>query len=170
MGKSVTKTVKVPESMAEEWERYVEENPEADSISHLIRQSVELKLQGKLSEPQARSDDGDDVDSGEVLTALRQLQTGMNDLQERMNALERVGESEASYDLRKAVFSFLPEERRSSKYGDWAITCEVLAQKLGADEQAVRDTLDDLAEGTGQVASVTGGPDSETYWFKRGKR
>ncbi|ELZ93284.1 hypothetical protein [Haloferax sulfurifontis] len=170
MGKSVTKTVKVPESMAEEWERYVEENPEADSISHLIRQSVELKLQGKFSEPQTRSDDGDDAAaSGEILTVLRQLQTGINDLEERMNALERVGEAEASYDLRKAVFSFLPEERRSSKYADWAITCEELAQKLGADEPAVQDTLDDLAEETGQVASVSGGPDGETYWFKRGK-
>jgi Arc/MetJ-type ribon-helix-helix transcriptional regulator len=169
MGKSVTKTVKVPESMAEEWERYVEENPEADSISHLIRQSVELRLQGKYSGPQRVVEGSDDADSGEVLTALRQLQTGMNDLQERMNALERVGEAEASYDLQKAVFSFLPEERRSSKYADWAITCEELAQKLGANEGDVQDTLDNLGDGTGQVASVSGGPDGETYWFKRGK-
>lgn len=169
MGELTTKTVKVPSSKAEEWDSYVEDNPEVDSISHLIRLSVERELQGKYEKPQTLSDDSDDAASGEVLTVLRQLQTGMNDLQERMNALERVGEAEASYDLQKAVFSFLPEERRSSKYADWAITCEELAQKLGADEQAVQDTLDNLGDGTGQVASVSGGPDGETYWFKRGK-
>lgn len=169
MGELTTKTVKVPSSKAEEWDSYVEDNPEVDSISHLIRLSVERELQGKYEEPQTLSDDSDDAASGEVLTALRQLQTGINDLEERMNALERVGEAEANYNLRKAVFSFLPEERRSSKYADWAITCEELAQKLGADEPAVQDTLDNLADGTGQVASVSGGPDGETYWFKRGK-
>jgi len=167
MCKSVTKTVKVPESMAEEWERYVEENPEADTISHLIRQSVQLRLQGKYSEPQERSDDTDAA-SGKVLTVLRQLQTGLNDLQERMDALEQVGEAEANYNLRKAAFSFLPTGQ-SMNYSEWAITCEEMAQKLGADEQAVQTALNDLEEETGQVASVTGGPDSETYWFKRGK-
>jgi uncharacterized protein YukE len=167
MGKSVTKTVKVPESMAEEWENYVEENPEADTISHLIRQSVQLRLQGKYSEPQGHSDDADTA-SGEVLTVLRQVQAGMDDLQERMNALEQVGEAEANYNLRKVAFSFLPTGQ-STKYSEWAITCEEMAQKLGADQQAVQAALNDLEEETGQVTSVTGGPDSETYWFKRGK-
>lgn len=169
MGELTTKTVKVPESKAEEWDAHVEENPEVDSISHLIRLSVERELQGKYEEPQTLSTNSDDAAFGEVLTALRQLQTSVGDLQERMGAIERVEEAKANYDLQKAVFSFLPEERRSSKYADWAITCEELAQKLGADEQAVQDTLDDLAEGTGQVLSVSGGPDGETYWFKRGK-
>jgi hypothetical protein len=169
MGNSVTKTVKVPESMAEEWEKYVEENPEADTISHLIRQSVELHLQGKYSEPQTQSEGTANATSGEALTMLRQIQTQINDLGERMNALERVGEAESGYDLRKAIFSLLPEERQSMNYDDWAIKCERLAQKLGADEQDVQYTLNSLEEETGQVVSVTGGPDSETRWFKRGK-
>jgi hypothetical protein len=126
-------------------------------------------LQGKYSEPQVRSDDVDDAASSEVLTVLRQLQTGINDLEDRMNALERVGKAEANYDLRKAIFAFLPEEAQSMNYEEWAITCEKLAQRLGADEQDVQDTLRSLEEVTGQVVSVTGGPDSETRWFKRSK-
>jgi len=169
MGKLTTKTVKVPSSKAEEWDSYVEDNAEVDSISHLIRLSVERELQGKYNEPQTLPDHSADATSSEVLTVLRQLQTGINDLEDRMNALERVGKAEADYDLRKAVFAFLPEEAQSMNYEEWAIKCEKLAQRLGANEQDVQDTLRNLEEVTGQVVSVTGGPDSETRWFKRSK-
>jgi len=169
MGEKTTKTVKVPSLRAEEWDSYVEDNAEVDSISHLIRLSVERELQGRYEEPQMSSEHSGNAASGEVLTVLRQLQTGINDLEERMNALETVGEAEANYNLRKAVFSFLPEERSSMEFEEWAIKCEELAQKLGADEQDVQDTLRNLEEELGQVVSVTGGPDSETRWFKRGR-
>jgi hypothetical protein len=169
MAKLTTKTVKVPSSKAEEWDSYVDHNAEVDSISHLIRLSVERELQGKYNDPQTLPDHSADAASSEVLTVLRQLQTGINDLEDRMNALERVGKAEANYDLRKAVFAFLPEEAQSMNYEEWAITCEKLAQKLGAGEKDVQDTLRNLEEVTGQVVSVTGGPDSETRWFKRSK-
>lgn len=41
---STVKTVKVPESQAEGWDKYLEENPEVDSLSHLIRLSVDREL------------------------------------------------------------------------------------------------------------------------------
>lgn len=168
MGDLTTKTVKVPSSKAEEWDDYAEENPEVDSISHLIRLSVEREIQGQYDQPQTLSDDTDDAASGEVLTALRQIQTGMSDLEERMSAIERVGKAEAGYDLQKAVYSFLPEKRDESRVDQWGITASKLAQKLGAEEFKIQETLERLADTTGQVRSLSGGPKNETYWFKQG--
>lgn len=167
MGKSVTKTVKVPESMAEEWEQYVEENPEADSISHLIRLSVNKEINDGHDRNLAPSGDTETRNEGEILTALRQIQTDVGDVENRLSALEGIKTAEADYDLRKAVYSFLPEERDSLEYATWATTVEEIARKLGAEKSDVKDTLDSLEDGTGQVASVAGGPEGETYWFKR---
>jgi len=169
MGEKTTKTVKLPESKAKEWDDYKDENEAIDSISHLIRLSVERQMQGKYNQPEAPSGNSDAAESGEVLTALRKIQTSVEGLEERLSAIEEVNEAEANYDLRKAVYSFLPEERDSPEYDTWATTAEEVARKLGAEVDDVENTLEGLEEGTGQVASVTGGPDGETYWFKRGK-
>ena len=167
MGKSVTKTVKVPASKAEDWDEYLKENPEVDSISHLIRLSVEKEINGSHGERDAPSGDTETRNEGEILTALRQIQTDVGDVEERLSALEGIKTAEADYDLRKAVYSFLPEERDNLEYATWATTVEEIARKLGAEESDVKDTLDSLEERTGQVASVAGGPEGETYWFKR---
>jgi len=79
--KKTTKTVKLPESKAEEWDEYAEENEALDPISHLIRLSVEREMQGKCNEPQTPSGNSDDADSGEILTALRKVQTGVSDIE-----------------------------------------------------------------------------------------
>lgn len=169
MGELTTKTVKVPESMAEEWDSYLEDNPEVDSISHLIRLSVQRQLQEGFEQSKQVSTGSDDNVSGQTLTMLRRLQTSINDLHEEVDSIRNINESEATYDLQRALFSLLPEGPKSMKYNRWALTCEELANKLGAEEQAVQESLNDLEEVTGEVRSVFGGPDDETYWFKQEK-
>ena len=171
MVRSVTKTVKVPASKAEEWDSHIEENPEVDSTSHLIRLAVENEISGTRGGREGADTSGEaaeDRRDKEILTALNKLQTSINDLDRRMSSLEGIEKDEASYDLRRAVYSFLPEERDDLAYDDWAVTPEELARSLGADETDVRDSLDRL-DGLGEASSVTGGPSDKTYWFKRGE-
>jgi hypothetical protein len=182
MADLTTKTVKVPSSKAEEWNTYVEENPEVDSISHLIRLSVEREMQGRYDQPQTVPDDTDDAVSGEVLTTLRQIQTGLSDLEDRMSAIESVGQAEASYDLKKAVYQVLPsddelqspiatvseipEPENPDDLG--VMTARDVAQAIGADVAEVEDTLDELAETTGQVQRSDTNHGGNHYW-KRGQ-
>lgn len=179
MGDLTTKTVKVPSSKAEEWDTHVEKNAEVDSISHLIRLSVEREIQGRYDQPQTLSDDTDDAASGEVLTALRQIQTGMSDLEERMSAIEKVDKAEASYDLKKAIWALLPEDPEHVTPEDeipagvphlpeesGAVTADKIARQLGADTGEVKDTLDELVESTGQIQCNDTNYDGEYYWKK----
>ena len=179
MGKKTTKTVKVDRSKADEWEKYVEENPEADSISHLIRQSVQKEINGSYESPQTPSGGRGAEVSGEVLTTLRQIQTGVTDLEERLTALESVERAEETYSLKKAVWEFLPEEPEEViddevplVYDDIGIdsldviTPQQIAQKLGADVDDVQDALDELVESTGQVKCSDINFDGNHYWKK----
>jgi len=187
----VTKTVKVPESIAEDWDDYIDENAHVDSISHLIRLSVQRERNGRYNQPQTRSDDAsDDASSGEVLTTLRQIQTGIDDLEERMSALERVEEAEANYDLKKATFSTLPEppegevvevpepgaskdsieQHIAQKYPpDFAVTSDEIARQLGAETADVEEALSHLRDTTGQVRRVSGGSENRTYYWRKGR-
>lgn len=167
MPDSVTKTVKVPALKAEEWDKYLEDNPEVDSISHLIRLSVEKEISGSHDDTKIPSGDSETRNDGEILTALRQLQTTVDDVEGRLSALEGIKTTEADYDLRKAVYSFLPKKKKNTEYPAWATTTEEIARKLGAQEDDVQNALEDLEHRTGEVASVTGGPKSERYWFRR---
>ena len=176
MGKKTTKTVKLPESKAEEWDTYAEENEAVDSISHLIRLSVERQMQGKYNQPEAPSGNSDAAESGEVLTVLRKIQTGVEDLEERLDAIEEVNEAEANFDLQKAIWELLPEEPNAvvdneiplpeKPENTSAITAEELAGKLGAEQTVVRDTLDELVESTGQVQRSDVNHNGRHYWRK----
>ena len=179
MGKKATKTVKVDQSKAAEWEKYVEDNPEADSISHLIRQSVQKEINGSYESPQTPSGGRSAEVSGEVLTTLRQIQTGVTDLEERLSALESVERAEERYSLKKAVWEVLPEEPEELVDGEVpiaydkigldsfdAITPRQIGQKLGADIDDVQDALDELVESTGQVKCSDTNFDGNHYWKK----
>lgn len=175
-----TKTVKVPESKADEWDEYIAENAHVDSVSHLIRLSVQRELNGNYNRSQTVSDNSDDTRSGELLTALKQIQTSMDDLEERMSAIERVDEAEANYDLKKAIYEILPADTElNSPIGTvdeipkpespdelGVMTPQEVAQKLGADVTEVEKTLKELVETTGQVQRSDSNHDGNHYWKK----
>jgi len=188
-----TKTVKVPDDTAEEWDEYVDETPEVDSVSHLIRLSVLKEMNDESDVETLRIDDGSRELSGEVLTSLRKIETAIGDIEERLTALEDVETAEANYDIQKASYNFLPTPPESAyvpepegkgsyvwedaDFDEWAVTAEETARKLGAEEEEVKDALDQLQETTGQVQSVTqgserfdiGDSDSKTYYWKKGQ-
>jgi hypothetical protein len=65
IGDKTTKTVNMPESKAQEWEAYVEYNAEVDSISYLVRLSVQKKISGAYDVDTRRSDDDSAAANGE---------------------------------------------------------------------------------------------------------
>lgn len=186
MQSKVTKTVKVSEEVAEDWEEYVRENPEVDSLSHLIRLSVERELQGRYQDPRevgsGVSEGGDGAAEGEALTLLREIRTGLSDLEKRLESVEQLEAAEANYDLKKASYSVLPsqddlptpmdkiEEIPSGEDPEKlpVKTAREVAQAIGADVQATKDALDELADSTGQVLRSDENWDGRYYW-KRGE-
>lgn|GEM_PF-2003082 len=180
MESKTTKTVKVSEDKAEKWENYVAENPEADSISHLIRMSVQKEINGEYDFDQRREavEEGG-ANSGEVLTRLQQIQTALDNLDQRVSGIESLETAEASYDLKKAVWELLPEEPEEVVDDEipavWAeegldkldvVTPQEIARRLGADVDDVEEVLDDLAENTGQVQRSDKNHDGNHYWRK----
>lgn len=174
MPDKTVKSVKVPEQKAEEWDEYVSKSPELDSMSHFIRLSVERQMNNGDERPQGRSDDKNAGTSGEVLTALRQIQTTLEDLDERISGLEELESAEAGYSLKKALWELLPSEPREvvddeipapeSPEDTDAVTPREVAQRLGGDVNDVEETLDELVETTGQVQRSDSNHDGNHYW------
>ena len=176
MGKKTTKTVKVDRSKASEWEDYIAESPEVDSVSHLIRLAVQKEISGAYDKPRSRSDDESQADNGEILTHLRKIETAIDDVETRVSAIEGVKSAEANYDIQKATFNTLPEppegkaiDTAQERPPDFAITTEEIARQLGAEEADIQDALDHLQETTGQIRRVTGGPENTTYYWRKGR-
>jgi hypothetical protein len=152
MGDKKVKTVKVPEAQAEKWENYADETPEVDSVSHLIRLSVQKEISGEYDVEKRRGggSDGESAGaSGEILTHLRQIQTAIGDVEERVSALEETESAEASYSLQKAIYAVLSESRAPKgmaeedyRTHDDVLSARELAQKLDADVGEVDDTLE----------------------------
>ena len=153
MGKLTTKTVKVPQSKAEEWDEYIEETPEVDSVSHLIRLSVQHEMSGHHDEPQTASTESSAAPSAEVMATLRDIKQSIEGIDERLSAIERVDEAESSFSLKRAIYSFLPETAWSDSLPDEQYETDddiyssrELANKLGADIGEVEETLRGMAE------------------------
>jgi hypothetical protein len=179
MGNKTTKTVKVDQSKAEQWDEYVAENAEVDSVSHLIRLAVQKEISGAYdveNRKESRSDDVSAGASGEVLTHLRKIETAIDDVESRVSAIEGVKSAEANYDIEKATFNTLPEppegkgiDTAQETPPDFATTVDEIARKLGAEPSDIEDALTHLRETTGQIRRVTGGPDNKTYYWRKGR-
>lgn len=199
MGKKTTKTVKVPESMAEEWDTYVEENPEVDSVSHLIRLSVQYKITEdyELGSRRKTTEGAQESEStgvsSEVLSILRSIKSDVGHIDERLTILEKAESVKSSYDVMRDAYDALPTPPKSeivpdgegtgshlyedTDYQEWAITPREIAREQGYDEAEVRDALESLADTTGEVKRLSrdtgtfdiGDSEPEDYYFKRGR-
>ncbi|QPV61221.1 hypothetical protein I7X12_10590 [Halosimplex litoreum] len=165
MGEKTTKTVKVSASTAEEWDEYVEENAEVDSVSHLIRLSVQKEISGEYDIEQrreSRSVEGSEATEGEVLTQLRKVNTAIGDVEERLSALEETEKAEAGFDLKKAIHSNLEVVAWTDKErGNWdesdlefhdsVHSAQDVAESIGADTADVRSKMEKMAKESGIV-------------------
>lgn len=170
-----TKTVKVDQSTATEWDEYVAENPEIDSVSHLIRLAVQKETSGAYdieNRHETNTDNQSVSANGEVLTHLRQIQTAVSDVEERVSAIEETESAEASYSLQKAIYAVLsechapkglPEEEYRTDPD--VLSSRELAKKLDAKIGEVDEAIDRMDDDS-DLINVKRAENGEKYVWK----
>ncbi|WP_436935932.1 hypothetical protein [Halovenus marina] len=166
MEETTTVAFRVDASVKEEWEEAAE-GPEYDSLSHLIRLSVQREItdaERADNPPQAENN----LDSnGEVMKSITRIERSMERLSDEVEAIGRENRDEELYDLEQVLLEILPEYNPSKhdlenpiEADIEALTAEEAAAKIGADEEKVSNALLRLSENTGQVKRLDPGPDS----------
>lgn len=91
----------------ERWEDFLDEDPNLDSLTELVRHGVE----NHIERAQAGGNEGvQDIDWEPVLQPLTDLQGGMEEAVEGIQQInERVGESTESAELADTIYPLLPE-------------------------------------------------------------
>lgn len=138
------------------WTEYVENSPEVDTMSGLVRVGVETYMsrgggESDRTEPESNS-------TTPVLddTAVASITDTLESIDERLSVLEKEQSSADGPDLERVLHELLPEgEPRSAN--DGASTSE-LARRIGADPSDVRETLEQLDERHTFIKSATHAP------------
>jgi hypothetical protein len=155
MGEKTTVAFRVDESVKEEWEEAAN-GPEYNSLSHLIRLSVQREItETEVGETDAQAGV---AAGGEVLESLSRLEKSVEEIQDEMGAVGRENQAEEMYELEQVLLELLPSGDIDLTADNPARSLEVepatpsdIAGRIGADEQRVSDALNRLADNTGQV-------------------
>jgi len=163
MAEKTTVAFRIDESVKEEWEDAAE-GPEYDSLSHLIRLSVQREITD--TNTASRTARADTVEDSEVLSSLTRLERTVEDIQDEVKAVSREKESEELYSLEQVLLEVLPTAPETyapgpqePKPGSVGQKPREVAARIGADTSDVSDTLERLSNRTGQVRSSNG-----YYW------
>lgn len=168
MGETTTVAFRIDESIKKEWEE-ASENPEYNSLSHLIRLSVQKEISDTNS---VQEDNQDSVETeGEIIGSLNKLEREIGSIQNELSALSREDEAESLYDLEQVLLEILPEIDVTESIGsgkgietDPAHPSE-LAGRIGANEEDVTNALNHLTENTSQVRRTDVAFNQEAgYW------
>ncbi|PSQ56467.1 hypothetical protein BRD22_05420 [Halobacteriales archaeon SW_8_68_21] len=169
MAEKTTVAFRVDESVKQEWEDAAD-GPEYDSLSHLIRLSVQREITDtETAETGAQAD----VEAGgEMLKSLNRLEKSVEEIQDEMGAVGRENQAEEMYELEQVLLEILPSgdiDLTADNPTDYLKTEPAkpsnVAGRIGADEQRVSDALNRLADNTGQVKRTqTAFDDQPGYW------
>lgn len=173
MGKSQINFV-VNDEQKKRWEEYQEDAPNAESLSQLIRISVEHEIaeDRDFRSKQQPSGEVQLSEDSEVVGTLQSIQNTVKSMDERLGVVERESSSK-DYSIQKVVYELLPtpdipapdppfdagDVQQPEGYG---ITAEQLANKIDADTKEVRDALDGLVDATSSVKRAVS--DNAYYW------
>lgn len=165
MAEKTTVAFRIDESVKEEWEDAAE-GPEYDSLSHLIRLSVQREITDTESAPRTAQADTETEKDSEVLDSLTRLERTVEDIQDEVKAVSREKESEELYSMEQVLLEVLPTAPETYAPGPQEPKPESVGQKprevaarIGADTSDVSETLERLSNRTGQVRSSNG-----YYW------
>lgn len=167
MAEKTTVAFRVDEGVKREWEDAAE-GPEYDSLSHLIRLSVQREItETETGEMDAQSGVSSGGDS-EVLDSLTRLERTVEDIQDEMKAVSRESRSEELYNLEQVLLEILPsfdpsidDLQNPADSNIEAVTSEEIAARIDADEQDVSEALNRLSNNTGQVKALQTAFDDE---------
>lgn len=164
----------------ERWEEYADDNPEVDSLSHLVRLAVQKEMTG--ANPRGNDDTSAEVAQrlSEVIEQSREVTNRLQSVEARLNAIEQaVQDDPALTKLANDVFAVLPTDDQIDRYDDpsenvppmevdeIAYTGLVadIAALVDAAELDTRKALDKLETDTARLRTRET-HDGETRWFK----
>jgi len=172
MADTTVVSVKIPRDTKQTWEEYAEENPDVDSVSHLIRLSV-MKEMDASDEPETGSSVEQAESSAEVLESLKRIQNSISEVDDRLTAIEKESKAEGpGFDIQNTVFDVLPESTIPPGLppedidGEGAVSSSEVAESVGLPEEDVSKALIRLHENTAQVVRARG-PDGELLYWTR---
>jgi antitoxin component of RelBE/YafQ-DinJ toxin-antitoxin module len=157
MAEKTTVAFRVDETVKSEWEDAAE-SPEYDSLSHLIRLSVQKEItETETKRPQ--EDPGSGLNS-EALQSLNRVERVVEEIEDEVKAVARESRAEELYDLEQVLLEVLPTAPESYFPNPGEADPEEVGQKprevaarIGADTSDVSDALESLDDKTGQVRS-----------------
>jgi cation transport regulator ChaC len=161
----------------ERWTSAVSEDTTYENLTHLIRLSVEKELKGEHDVPASSESTAGEADtSGEVLTTLNRIERSVENMDDRLSALEQESEAENKTNrvLRNAIFEILPAESELEGGNDYGMTAEEIAKTLGVEPGEVSYVIDRMQTSqiqSEQLPSQQGDPDDAeqpTVYYRRG--
>jgi hypothetical protein len=107
MAKDADVHIAITSERKEEWEEFLEENPNLDSMTELVRHGVG----NYIERSQSGGDNGvQEIDWEPVLQPLNDLQGGMEEAMQGIEEInERVGETKKAAELADTIYPLLPE-------------------------------------------------------------
>lgn len=130
------------------WTSAVSEGTSYENLTHLIRLSVEKELNDERDVTESGDNRIESEVSGEVLTTLNRIERTVDNMNDRLDALEQESEAESNKLLQNAIFAILPPESEVDNEEDGMAIGEI-SKKLGVSKEAVRETIEGL--GTSQI-------------------
>jgi antitoxin component of RelBE/YafQ-DinJ toxin-antitoxin module len=173
MAEKTTVAFRIDESVKQEWEKAAE-GPEYDSLSHLIR----LSVQREIAEEQTQRTEvpNDTHGDSEVLQSLTRIERVMTDMQDEVEALGRESRAEELYDLEQVLLEVLPTlsndidmvigMNEPDKLESATAKARDIAGRIGADTSDVSEGLERLDENIGQVRSIKHDNLEEDRYYK----
>ncbi|MFC7071529.1 hypothetical protein ACFQJ7_16600 [Halovenus rubra] len=172
MAEKTTVAFRIDESVKEEWEDAAE-GPEYDSLSHLIRLSVQREITDTGTAPRTAKADTGTVEDSEVLDSLTRLERTVEDIQDEMKAVSRESRSEELYNLEQVLLEVLPSHKTNLEDLENPIgsdiesaTPEEIAARIDANEQDVSDALNRLSDNTAQVKELGTAFDDQNSYYR----
>ncbi|MDL0137669.1 hypothetical protein PNP85_13975 [Halobacterium salinarum] len=165
MAEKTTVAFRIDESTKEEWEKAAKD-PAYQSLSHLIRLSVQREIAGEESAPRTAEADTAQTDNSEVLESLSRIEKVTEEIEKEVKATAREQRAEELYDLEQVLLEVLPTAPetyqpgpKEPEPGSVGRKPRDIAGRIGADTSDVSDALEDLANKIGQVRSA-----QSYYW------
>ena len=177
MAEKTTVAFRIAQSVRDDWDEAVEDSPEYQSLSHLIRLSVQRELADTDREVVSSPDNNEDTSNSEILKSLTRVERAVDSIQDEMKAAGREQRAAETFNLQRVLLELLTTDERpvsdvlpahegeEATFKQASDTADELAARIGANTSDVANALEQLTENTGVVQGHT--LDDTTYYWRR---
>ncbi|SNZ12301.1 hypothetical protein [Natronoarchaeum philippinense] len=156
MAETTQVNVKVPVSMKQDWEKYIEEHEEATSLSHLIRLSVQREVSGERgSNVDIDPEDVEldvDVDFTQLESKIDNIDSKLDELRSAVHSLEaaELTDTEDVQEIADKIYDTMPRRSAETESRERDLSPREIARMKIIDDVEMRmdrgQSLKDFAE------------------------